>query len=193
MGRLKDILSEAKQVGTLYHYTDIVSLLKILDSNKLGDYNKKGELDISLTRDKNFHHRTYIIPTEACLVLDGNKLSNNYKITPYDYFGDLEQNPDKFGAELSNNPENKYRKQQKGSYKTGEFQAEETVKGPIFDVDKYIIKIILFELDLDYLIGEEYKLKQIAYILDIEPDQIVPTKDIPQFIENMGYEVEIKR
>lgn len=97
---LKSIL-EAKQVGVLYHYTSVIRAIKIIQSNILKatdgfnnneeehiGYTKATHRDysgkvISLTRDKTKYN--FIIGDEAEIgfVIDGNKLSNNYKIIPF--------------------------------------------------------------------------------------------------------------
>ena len=84
-----DSLNEGKQVGLLYHITTPEKLKKILDSNTLkGSYISwdGGDTDflgISTTRNKNFLYGDNKIQ----IVLNGDKISNNYKIQPYDYWG----------------------------------------------------------------------------------------------------------
>ncbi len=79
--RFKQFLKEAKQVGIIYHITTEENAIKILRVDTLGKYNDP----VSLTRDKNFNYipgrwdDTHSIK----FVLDGNKVSNNYKIGPY--------------------------------------------------------------------------------------------------------------
>lgn len=76
--------------GPLYHFTDVFSLKEILNTNSLniGLYDNMvfGEIrkTISLTRDKNF--KFDFRNTSVRLSLDKNKLLNNYKILPFDYF-----------------------------------------------------------------------------------------------------------
>jgi hypothetical protein len=86
MIKLVDILkeiNEAKQAGILYHFTPFKGILGILKTNtlKVGDdsnFESGGNVgNISLTRDKNIEYFRYRI------TLDGNKLSNNYKIKQY--------------------------------------------------------------------------------------------------------------
>lgn len=71
---IREILS-AKQVGTLYHYTSYKSLIAILESNKIHStrYDTKNE-GVSFTTVKNPIHGS------AGIVIDGDDLSNNYKI-----------------------------------------------------------------------------------------------------------------
>ena len=95
----QNIIKQAKQVGILYHYTTIYKLFQILKSNKLQShkwkyrgsqwsqykYNNSPETKqvVCFTRNKNFHNSAdlgTILTTR--LVIDGNKLSNNYKIKP---------------------------------------------------------------------------------------------------------------
>jgi hypothetical protein len=62
------------------------------DFDKLSNYYKNSDYFsnykvVSFTRDKNFHkaERDLGINTEVRLVVDGNRLSDNYKIQPYQY------------------------------------------------------------------------------------------------------------
>ena len=110
MIKLIDILKEAKQVGLLYHSTSGENLNSILRSNTLkgnqdSNYAMTAGIQISFTRDKNYR------PGEYTIEIDGDKLSNNYKITPFAYDQD-----------------------ERG-------QAEEVVKQDIKDFKKYIKNI----------------------------------------------------
>ena len=91
MIRLKNLL-ESKQVGIIYHYTTFEAGLKILHSNQL----KSGETDdstksnpiygVSFTRDKRFHNNHDIgsgQKPQVRFTIDGDKLSNRYKIGSY--------------------------------------------------------------------------------------------------------------
>ncbi len=89
---LIDLLNEGKQVGTLYHFTNSESLSDILKSNTLeatyGDYGKTSHkaisgASISFTRSPNRNNFPLAVDSDCVLVIDGNKLSNNYKIIPY--------------------------------------------------------------------------------------------------------------
>ena len=110
MIKLADILNEAKQVGPIYHSTSGKNLISILKSNTLkvgqeGNYGMTLTSQNSFTRDKNFR------PGEYTIEIDGDKLSNNYKITPFAYDND-----------------------ERG-------QAEEIVKQDIKNLSKYLINI----------------------------------------------------
>jgi hypothetical protein len=91
MIKLKDILNEAKQVGILYHYTSKAGLKSILDSNELNitteSYRDHTLYFISFTRNKNFHRKgnNWNVKTDYRITLDGDKLSNKYKIQPFAY------------------------------------------------------------------------------------------------------------
>ena len=113
-------LSEGKQVGVLYHYTMIDKLIQILVSNELRT-TKISKL-VSFTRDKNFHkHYRFGINTDHIrLVFDGDKIANNYKVTPYNDFP--------------------------GSTRPGtDDETEERIIGPLRNLDKYLIKIQIFK------------------------------------------------
>ena len=88
MIKLLDILKEAKQAGILYHYTMLDRLKNIIISNTLEastpedtgsthkDYSGPA---ISFTRTKYKPQSIVTNESDAALVIDGNKLSNNYK------------------------------------------------------------------------------------------------------------------
>jgi hypothetical protein len=101
-------LFESKQVGILYHFTNLISLYSILKTNSLetyrtvddndnlkNSYNIKGSLYyISFTRNKNFHKIPQLNmehPITCRLTIDGDKLSNKYKIYPVDFFNDYDE------------------------------------------------------------------------------------------------------
>jgi len=92
INRIKKLLniSEAKQVGNIYHFTYISNMLLILKNNKLeSTWSLDTEnFSISFTRNKNFKKSNYIVkvPRECALVLDGDKLSENYRIYPIEYY-----------------------------------------------------------------------------------------------------------
>ena len=126
---LKEI-TEGKQVGTLYHYTTLESLEDIITSNQLlsnvPDVDVDDELDpnidkggmVSFTRanPKNAQF-TIAQDAEAVLVINGNKLSNNYKIYPTQQYGGNED------------------------------EMEERIYKDINNLNKYLIKVILFKND----------------------------------------------
>ena len=88
---LEEALYEAKQTGTLYHYTLHNYLLDIIQNNILlansttaKSPSGKSIKAISLTRDPKFENKPRkIMGTESRIVIDGNKISNKYKISPY--------------------------------------------------------------------------------------------------------------
>jgi len=86
MIKLIDILNEAKQVGTLYHFTDTNGLLGILKTNELWA-SETNVSHVSLTRDKQGWH-VGTLDNAFRISLDGDKISNKYKIRPYSWGGD---------------------------------------------------------------------------------------------------------
>jgi len=106
-------LDESKQVGTIYHYTTFEAGLKILQSNQL----KSGEaadstktnpvFAISFTRDKRFHDNHVVGFEESSFgntpqvrfTIDGDKLSNRFKIQPYSQGGVFDKGKKSFEAE----------------------------------------------------------------------------------------------
>lgn len=72
-------LTEAKQVGILYHFTSYTNLVKIIKN----DFKLTSTIQpyVSFSRNKNLITDT--VPTQVRLTIDGNQMSNKYKITPY--------------------------------------------------------------------------------------------------------------
>jgi hypothetical protein len=119
-------LLEAKQVGILYHYTSIENAIKICKDNMLRPMNYE---TVSFTRDKNFHGvQRDSIACGVKFVVDGDKLSENYKIQPFNYFNT---------SDKSHGSENKY-------YHYDYYdEQEEVVKSPIRNLSKYVIKVYI--------------------------------------------------
>ena len=88
----KLLLQEAKQVGKLYHFTSFDNYREIKREDLLVTswLNKF----ISTTRDKNFGYRVksaafkYTIQADVRITLDGDKLSQKYRIVPIGFFGE---------------------------------------------------------------------------------------------------------
>jgi hypothetical protein len=138
---LKEI-TEAKQVGTIYHFTN--DLEKILQTNSL-KATKIKDLSthpgvVSFTRTP---HRTFDIArySDSVLVIDGDRLSNKYKISPF-----------------------------KDPKVNWEDEMEERVFGDIPNIDQYITKVILFEDEFDEDVIPLLKEKNIPY--EIKPVRV---------------------
>jgi len=81
MIRLIDLLKEAKQVGVLYHVMDVdkfSSLLRYDILKKPTSFTRNKDYDHVVGREKDYTYQ---------IVVDGNKLSNNYKIKPVNQGG----------------------------------------------------------------------------------------------------------
>ena len=110
-------LDEGPQFGVLYHYTDRPELS--LNDNRLG---YEGGDPISLTRSRDSDLKSWGMDAlgnaHAILVLDKDKLRQNYKVTPY-----KDPNYDGYSGD----------------------EMEEQIQPPISNLDKYLIKVILQE------------------------------------------------
>lgn len=149
-------IRERKQVGIIYHYTSLVSLLKIL---KTGTLKAGAEGTISTTRNKNGKDMIFGLESnQCCLVLDGNTLSDTYKIKPY--------------RDIINSYEDE--------------QEERIFTSEIKNIDKYIIKIILFNPDDWSFSGKETKV--ISKILGLDYFDL---DAVIEFLEN-NFSLEIK-
>ena len=130
----KYLLNEAKQRGLLYHFTRGADLDSILGNNIInsGSVIKTG---VSTTRD---YGKTLAMGFKRLpirIVLDGDKLSNKYKITPFNDFPKVLQ---------------KGREEKEEMIKT---------KNGIPNIDKYIIKITFNEKSSYYNEDEYNELK----------------------------------
>jgi hypothetical protein len=84
---------EGRQRGNLYHIFDLNKCIYILDNNKLASY-KFG--NISTTRNKQMNYYLGSGPASIFkLELDGDKITNNYKVRPFQYqsYEGPERNP----------------------------------------------------------------------------------------------------
>jgi hypothetical protein len=98
---LHNILNEAKQVGTLYHFTSLDGLISIINRNCLKDRTASGQEKtfnpksyyVSFTRNKNFNQVAKIFGLRTginfnnvgciCRIqINGDKLSNKYSTEP---------------------------------------------------------------------------------------------------------------
>ncbi len=140
--KLENTIFEAKQVGTLYHVCTLDAYLKYIEpSDQLsasGKYHNwiYGSNDfVSFTRDKFFVVATKSVMASKVLiqlVIDGDKLSEHYKIGPYN---DFAFGPN--GEHMDDSQIVKYR------------EKEEVVKGPIKNLSKYIKEIRVDAFDMD--------------------------------------------
>ena len=125
-------LNEGPQFGVLYHYTEFLS--DVLDDNIL-----RGP--ISLTRSRDSFVKDWIgsIPI---LVLDKDKLRNNYKIQPYQSYDDNEGSED---------------------------EMEEVIDKDVTNLSKYIVKVILPKPNEEW--EDALKEKGIPYEIDKPLDE----------------------
>src|SRR5574344_866652 len=146
--RLERIINEAKQVGDLYHVCTLNSYIKYIKPNDTlsssGNYKNylhgKSTEYISFTRSSHFNVKTNDAMSADVLVqlvIDGDILSENYKIGPYNDFAftsKIGAYNDFVFAGTADLPENRDR--------------EEAVKGPIKNISKYIKEINVFPADI---------------------------------------------
>jgi hypothetical protein len=85
MIKLLDILLEGKQVGTIYHYTTVDGLQGILKDGYLKPSPARQEQlsYVSFSRNKALGSTLGPSKTQVRISIDGDKLSNKYKLLPY--------------------------------------------------------------------------------------------------------------
>lgn len=113
---LLNMLTEQVGKDVLYHFTLSTNIIKILKDNKL----KGDKRIVSLTRKFNFSNEWEHFG-DVRIALDRKKLSNNYKIKPFNWVA--------------------YRSSD--SYYG--YEDEEMVKGIVRDLDRYIVQIDIHE------------------------------------------------
>ena len=162
------IKKSGKQVGILYHYTNFYHLLSILNGNILKS-GIVGRDNISFTRDKNFLSSERLIEgTQCCLVIDGDKLSNDYKIKPYSDQQFLKGNEEGYSLE-----------------------SEEIVKEDISPIIPYIIEIRIFKdqvrlirLDRMFEYIYQYKnIRELSKLSELEKKDLV-LNNIKNYIQD---------
>ena len=119
--KYEDFLFEAKQVGVIYHYTTFENGLKILQSNELKGADAADSTHanlvyaVSFTRDKRFHNNhnvgfdvgSFGQRPQVRFSVDGDKLSNKFKVQPYSQQGVFSKDKKSFESEervISNKP-----------------------------------------------------------------------------------------
>ena len=140
VSRLEKLLkNEAKQVGTLYHSTALTTAMNfIIAEDTLQSSERYRPNKLSGTRDIVYFSRNRSIANinfltgsdvVVTLVVDGDKLSEKYKVFPYNYFG-FDQETDIHGnVSIPDSPNIR--------------QQEECVRGPIKNISKYTKEIIV--------------------------------------------------
>lgn len=83
MIKFLDILREAKQVGPLYHFTSYGSMAKIVDEDLTLDPKIQYKRSSYLSFTRNKHMKSSSISSNVRITVDGDKLSEKYKIEPY--------------------------------------------------------------------------------------------------------------
>lgn len=116
-----EFVNDSKQVGTIYHYTTFKNGLKILQSNEqkgsdaADSTNAKPVFAVSFSRDKRFHNNhnvgsdvsSFGQRPQVRFTVDGDKLSNKFKVQPYSQGGAFSKDQKGFEAEervISNKP-----------------------------------------------------------------------------------------
>lgn len=160
--------SERKQVGILYHYTSIYSAFEITYQNKLISNVKYG---VSLTRNKDFHRgkNRYINGMDVSFVLDGDLLSDKYKIYS---FQDLDAKKDVELEKL-----------------IWEKEQEERINKDILNLNKYIIGVRFHMTSDDSESLEEYfkKKRSLEYYERGKFTYLKIPTDTPTYLSDLEY------
>ena len=83
----ESLLDEGKFIGSLYHYTRLESAIKILYGNHMLTHTERWITGIPMTRDKDFWKEARSISgIQVRFEFDASKISNNFKIKPFNAF-----------------------------------------------------------------------------------------------------------
>lgn len=135
---IESILLDAKQVGNLYHATNFEGLESIIKSNSLKSNRPNG---ISFSRNKHCWYGFH----PFCLVLDGDKLSNNNKLYPFSYFN---VDPEYFKYKDGNSEISLLPRGQKAS-KISDDELFCTTTYTLPNLDKYLKELLINTFILD--------------------------------------------
>lgn len=144
-------MNESKQLGTLYHYTTLLGLVKILTTNTMKKAigidasNPNAFQGVSLTRNKNLNFENGAVRIN----LDGDKISNIYKIEPFNAWSNHEKIASRNNDQRRLNTMIQKREQ------------EERVHGDLKNARSYI-KSISFSTELEYKRGYDKANKTLA-------------------------------
>lgn len=184
-------LIEGKQVGTVYHWTTMAMLFKILDTNILKGYTATKRIrgiTVSTTRDKNFIKNRgngilVISGGEVGIVLDGNKLANTYQVMPYDDSMDS-------SGEIDYDDKQAFGDEQEELW----YGSRLVRDGGIKNISKYILKLIITKRFLTRLINDyKYMLPDYFDWTDITSSQ-QKLNDIKEKIQvKYNLEIEIQK
>ena len=167
---------ESKQVGILYHWTKLKNLKNIIKTNTLNvSHAGHGIFDyVSTTRSKDKFQFGIAESSDVAIVLDGDKISNRYKIIPYhdvetEEYDDVTYR-DEYGNQIGE-PADDWKGEGIPKIKRyGAFdEMEELIVGPLYPLDKYIIKIILYKTNPE--IESLLKEKNIPYEVKLNEDE----------------------
>lgn len=150
MTNFQEFLTEAR-MAPLYHSTNLNYAVKILNMDELqGSSSFKGERHgVSTTRDLIF--ALYWNQNSVVFELDQQKLSQRYKIVPFNFFKAIDPNaPARHPPEIT-------RGLSKGKNWNVANQFEEVVVGNIKPLDKYIKKIIITDSTYKYYSDDSNK------------------------------------
>lgn len=159
MSIVNKILLEAKQRGTLYHYTGCANILNILMDDTLKaqpiQTRKKRIYGVSTTRDKHFQDTGRSVNGVSIRIeLDGDKVTNNYKIVPFNDFSTFHV----MGGNLP------------PAREKDKTESEELILGDLKNLRKYLIGISIFP-DLE---ESERQSKKLPIIIDYLNDNKIP-------------------
>lgn len=78
----KDFIAEAKQVGTVYHFTTLEALYTIVTQSEPFLMGSKNGETFSMTRNPSLFINPHFRECGVRITLDGDKLSEKYKVRP---------------------------------------------------------------------------------------------------------------
>ncbi len=123
-------LTEAKQIGTVYHYTDMQNLHNMIHQKIPFKMTSNNGKTISTSRNRQLPvHNKHFSAANVRIALDGDKISEHHKISPI--AGDAYNSPDIFDFTKNDN-----------RIKRLSGEAEEAVIKHPFEMSKYIKHII---------------------------------------------------
>ena len=196
MKRVLKNFKEAKQVGTLYHFTSFALSIEIVKSGYLLANRSKEDLkkpSVSMTRDKFYYKRLHDghVDIDVAFVFDGDKLSEKYKIIPYCWEWRLGSDKDlyqDFDLDINDSTSRKYIHQMKR-------ECEERImlpNGRLNNFKRFCKKIILIDRSSGFF-TKAFRRDIIALLIGLKSRDIDdnPLVSIAKFFTGNGFKTKI--
>jgi hypothetical protein len=186
----KQKVEEAKQVGKLYHFTYIENAADILKSNKLKASINDANLlpttnkfitkpivpHVSFTRYKHVDQNDQVWGLDCRITLDGNKMSNRYKVYPHSIFDTPKSQARHTSNMVWDDDEEENTEDTWTGHYGSESEMEERIDGDVNNIKDYILAIDINPEFYEFALNGNPKMqKALETLKELSP---VPVNDV---------------